>query len=773
MTNKAYELKPADLRSARVHARRAFGQQGTNRLPRRAVAAFVAAIASTALLGAAASGASAASLGERAYELVSPAGSNANLRATGGRASADGDTVCFATEDSLAGSTSNGSGFNDDAFCSYRTAGGWGTEWLSKPQTPGNLGSVGTRVYFLSDDGGKAILGSKTPMAGFPDYMGAPDDPEQTPDINTTPNWSSFMYEDGGLTWLTPRPLPIAPDDYGAPVGVNDSFDRVVFQSSRALLPGISDPGDPFNANGNSDVFVWTPSGLRLISVDENGAAMGFAFVPKRGQTAKQGVLAKNGSRIFFESSAPSVYGLPELWTHSTVYMWEDGEVRSVSPRRGPDGTEPASIEFVGASDDGEIVYLRSEEQLTADPKQFGAALYRYTVATDELELVVDLPGGMTPIDVSADGSTVFYRDFVNLYVYRNGTSTPIGQLSIPGDLLPQRVGSALAAAAALRLSADGSRAVLAAEGAMGSYPASPGVAQVYLWEAGAGVTRISESDSGAAATQSATFGNYADLVQYPTELAEVDVHWQWGNFGRVWTDDHETVFFQTSDALLPDDQNQVSDVYAWSDGELELITPGTPGPRGFYYHASSADGRTLFFHTFARVLPASDRNPVRDIYAARVGGGFPEPPPGTVGDPPGESGPGPVPPPPDAGTGAPRRDGQAAPGTHPSLSVRKLASGVTADLARRGRVAIRVATPRTARVVVRATATLDGKRRTVGRTSKRLRADAASRVVVRLSKAARAALSKNRQLRVALVVTGAGADPRRVAIRLRLPARG
>jgi len=316
-----------------------------------------------------------------------------------------------------------------------------------------------------------------------------------------------------------------------------------------------------------------------------------------------------------------------------------------------------------------------------------------------------------------------------------------------------------------VRISHDGSRALFVSE------VETPGTGQVFLWEPGVGVTRISSTSAGDPAGGEATIGNYVGPFAGEDIFEWDNHHTEWTSVGRVWTNDLQTVFFQSDGALVPEDRNEVSDVYAWRDGDVELISPGTPGRLGFYYHASSADGSTVFFHTSARVLPAGDRNAVRDIYAARIGGGFPEPPrPDTVGDPPPPSGAAPAPPPPGVGSGSAREGEQTSPGRRSSLSARKLGATATRGLARRGRVGVNVRMSRAGQVRVRALARVGGRTRTVGRASKRLRS---GRVVVRLSKAARTQLRRKRKLGVTLVVSSGGGVSERVRVTLTLPSTG
>jgi WD40-like Beta Propeller Repeat len=103
----------------------------------------------------------------------------------------------------------------------------------------------------------------------------------------------------------------------------------------------------------------------------------------------------------------------------------------------------------------------------------------------------------------------------------------------------------------------------------------------------------------------------------------------------RALADDGNRIFFNSFDALVPEDINGKQDVYQWeamgkgtcqrTDGCLSLVSSGvSPAPSEFV--DASPDGSDVFFSTGASLLP---QDPDRiDIYNARVQGGFPPPPP-------------------------------------------------------------------------------------------------------------------------------------------------
>jgi hypothetical protein len=83
---------------------------------------------------------------------------------------------------------------------------------------------------------------------------------------------------------------------------------------------------------------------------------------------------------------------------------------------------------------------------------------------------------------------------------------------------------------------------------------------------------------------------------------------------------DQGQVFFDTSESLLPADENGTHDVYEYESGNLHLISSGTGSESRF--REASADGENVFF-TSDQVLVSSDTSGGLTLYDARVGGGF------------------------------------------------------------------------------------------------------------------------------------------------------
>ena len=102
----------------------------------------------------------------------------------------------------------------------------------------------------------------------------------------------------------------------------------------------------------------------------------------------------------------------------------------------------------------------------------------------------------------------------------------------------------------------------------------------------------------------------------------------------RVLSTDGSRLFFDSRDALVPGDSNDAPDVYEWeaqgsgsctrAGGCLQLISAGSSHSSSFV--DASAGGEDVFFLT-GNSLVKSDPGSV-DLYDAREGGGFTEPPP-------------------------------------------------------------------------------------------------------------------------------------------------
>lgn len=669
----------------------------------------------------------------RGYELVTPPDSIADVRWYGGGerpSTPSGDTVCFGSIWPLGGEPASGGTQVEDVHCSHRGADGWATEAVAMPRgAPGvPVAASGAVLRWTSPDGAKALFTSDfksidpdRPIAGFEDIQ-----------VET------YLRAGGETVWVS------RVDSFGVGEAARQALDAST-ELDRVLY------SDPISGR----LLEWTPAGVRAVAVDEGGTERsGHANVDGTGSGAwglrgVPGSMSRDGSRIFFQSSDQLV--ADEDGTGQDVYVREGGATtRIVSPRRGAAGALTAS--FVGASDDGDIAYVTATGALTGAATS-GLALYRYTLSEDELELIEDGIGAV--LGTSPDGSTVVFRgtdvlaggEGSSLYVARGGTVVRVIGLTAAdqGFSGAHRVAADAVTMRALRFSNDGAAIAFAAEGD------TPGLTGVYLWSSADGLELLSADDSGAKVA--AAFGNIGH-DRLPGSR----------NAGRGMTDDGEAVYFETDAVLDPRDVNDDTDVYEWRDGELRLITPGRVDGHVRYLD-NSADGSTVFFTTYERIRPREDTNAGRDVYAARTGPVFPEPPPGTVGQPPDPREPGIAPGGPaiDSDRDRGREDDEGG-RVAKSLAVAKPSRAALRAAARTGRLRVPVRIAGGGRVVVTARARIGGRERVVGRAVRTVAKQGRTtvRIVVRLSRAARARIARG-GLRLRIEAK-AGARTKRVA---------
>lgn len=712
------------------------------------------AAAATASVAACAAPASAA---ERAYELVTPSGVDVDVRYGNGLSTPDGNLACWHSERSYLGAFVKGLVTSDTGYCAARSSDGWRSEWATGPRPQGALqGAMGSQVVFASPDGRRVVFASDTGI--FPDYvseMGAP----------TQGIVSAYSREAGQTRWLAPAPNPpvdenIMAGGFGSrePLGVSSDGRYGVFASVGQLLPQ--------DTNSLVDVYKWTPDGIELVSSDAAGNAVGGSpptlqppFLQPHANF--RGGITEDGSRVIFHHAGALVDGAPA--DAVSVFARSERGLRLLSPRRGPAGPN-AEIRFAGGSEDGRLVYLSTAQQITADAKEADDALYRYDTETDVLTLVATAADGIVPLDVSRDGRTVVYttKGFMPpLMVQRGGVTTTLGNAfrALDGDdipsLFPGGVVSPRPDRRALRISDDGRVIVFASAGDFAG--ATPGTIRVFRWEEGEGVRPVSVLSDGTLATRQAMIGNYSTINLVNTLRLSATLAAMRGNpnVGRVMSDDGNRIFFETDERLVERDVNHVVDVYEWDHGAVSIVSPGTQ-THSALYHDNSADGSTVFFTTAARLIPELDRNSSRDLYAARIGGGFPLPevqercqgencqgPPATQ----------PSNPRPASTTFDGPGDERVEPPITSRHSVTRLTARQRRAFARRGRVGLRVRTNAGGVITVRVHARIRRRNVLVADAARAARRGATVTVPLTLSQRARDVLRHRGKLRLVIRV--------------------
>jgi hypothetical protein len=550
----------------------------------------------------------AAAAPERAYELVSPAEKNgANVRDHAGfQASEDGNAVAYSGITALASSAEDAPYLGK--WVGRRSPDGWSVNSTDAPQVhvpTANWWTIGL-TFGISDDGTKAVTMSLKALApGAVEgesnlYLHDLVTNEYTTIVsNPDPTWWSEQVMIG----LTYTAFPFV---QGTP-----DFDHVLVRSSRSLQPGA-----PPNA-----LFDFTEGELKLISRSPaDGHPIEGSGLTFRGESHGVNLISRDGERITFTSGSEATTPTGG----SVALISNEGEVTAISESRrsaDPPGTLRSARVFGGGIDLNEV-YISSHDLLDGDSAGV-IYLYRYDTASEDLERLAPMGDEHFSLQVSADGSTIYFEsrsallpgakeNLDNIYVWRDGslslvTTIPSGQLgagaqtwwvSPNGRYIDMVPGTLLNPKAAAEPSCE--------VGGNSNLPCR----EVYRYDADADefLCVSCQADGKLSGRPMPWIGGFlSDTSPFA--------------YARSVNNDGD-VFFDSPDQLVAADTNSYQDVYEYSDEYgLRLLSDGSGS--GSLLADVSADGRDVFFTTADRLVREDFDNSV-DIYDARVGGGIP-----------------------------------------------------------------------------------------------------------------------------------------------------
>jgi hypothetical protein len=494
-----------------------------------------------------------------------------------------------------------------------------------------------------------------------------------------TLNAPSTYYEDGGF-----EDLALHLELKGASADDRQS----VYQATGALTPDAA-------AMDRLQVYTYAEGEVHLVSVLPDGTANPRESVvgthvfdlghPDYQDTVDRAV-SEDGSRIFWSGfSKPS--GNPRIYLRENPTQPQSALSGGVCTEPDKACTIPVSesvspdesrSEFLTASTDGSkaVFMVHGVGQ---------HSLYEFDVDTETSTLIADSVGGAEgAARVAGASEDLSYLYFIssealaagasagkpNLYLDHEGTVSLIATLS-PTDATTALVrGPDPAASSPLdrysRVTPDGRHLVFMSSKSLTGYDNTDVAGassislngdadfEVFLYDAEADrLTCVSCNPSGArpigkpqvqpfATTDTEdTFAHPAGLRQFWTAA------WipTWENEfhpSRVISEDGSRLFFNSFDALVPEDTNGDQDVYQWeeqgtggcekAEGCVSLISTGQSPEKSEFIDAS-ADGDDVFIRTKSSIDP--DDPGLYDLYDARVGGGHPTPlePPPCIGD--------------------------------------------------------------------------------------------------------------------------------------------
>ncbi len=549
------------------------------------------------------------------------------------QASTDGDTVTYVAAPALGGNGREGAGIGGNQYLATRAPGGG---WAQQNIQPEGYSSPVYQAF--SSDLSVGILQSRESLAtgapggtlgsklGYMDlYARTLGDGDYQPLFTTTPpdrtpeEFGAFAPQEGEITL---QPLLYA--------GASADFSHLLFEANDALtstpsaldggktednlydsldgrlslvnvLPdGVPDPNASFGSSPPAPSFGENPpdfshaisaDGSRIFWTDLNTDDL---YVRENGATTVQVDASVGGGGVFQTTTAD---GSEVFFTKGDLYEYdlENGQTTDLAP-----GGEVQGV--IGASEDGSYVYFTANGALAS---------------------------GATPENCASE------EDRCNLYVWHDGETKFIAALS-GSDNRGARGGTSDWQLGFLTRTAEvtpaGGSVVFMSNQSLTGH-ANGGLSEVFVYDAEMGrLFCASCNPSGEPAS-----GNGG---QYGTVAAYLPPGWSNTYLPHWISDDGSRVFFDSLEALLPQDINGRQDVYEWerdgvgscqrSEGCIYLLSGGTSDSASSLL-AANPSGDDVFIATRAQLLP-EDRNESFDVYDARVGGVLRTAPPGCSG---------------------------------------------------------------------------------------------------------------------------------------------
>lgn len=567
----------------------------------------------------------------RAYEQVSPVDKNdgdvatAFEGVTNQQASVEGERVFYESHGAFPGVPAEATNIQ---YLASRGASGWSTRPAGHSVTTRNLPSSGGTDYILplSPDLSAGVLKSElalVPGAPGPEiwnlYVGDPltDSSELVTDVNP-PNRTGNRFE-------------------AFYQGSSADFSHVFFSANDALTPEAPVIPIPEGelGQGKSVLYEWVEGRLLLVGLipTSGTSCTRTECTPTEGADFAGGgypwrthAISTDGSRAFFTDA-----------TTGRLYMRENGErtLEVPDPGRCLESLPPTQrVCFITASDDGTEVLLsdgriydRSESsgsfEPLADLSQGHGGFKGILAASEALSSVYFVAEAVLAPNSNSRGAAAVAGQ-PNLYLWSGGQTTFIATLD-PGDALDWGQPEAQP----IRVLPDGAQLVFDSKASLTGYDntdvntGEPDT-EVYLYDATANrLICASCNPSGARPIGSSDLNSSGSPLYRPRNLSA----------------DGSRLFFTSRDALLPGDTNGLYDVYEWeaegsgncrssadNGGCLYLISNGSAASDSYFADASTS-GNDVFFATGDRLV-GQDQDDYRDLYDARVDGGFPESPP-------------------------------------------------------------------------------------------------------------------------------------------------
>jgi hypothetical protein len=544
----------------------------------------------------------------RAYEMVSPLETNGqdatdSFVSSEPRASVSGEAITYGSKGSFADPT--GAAL-ESQFLSRRGALGWSTQNITPPQEPliteGLEPSYGSNEFFSPElTEGIAITDARLTSE-------APSHVESGEFFGYLADFANGSYQ------YMSREVPTDLD-----IGVSADFSHVVIGESEfvdgKLVPVMvsnkdEDIGGGLGSPGGIQTFdrwhavsaeVYFESGP-VLYVRENAEmkqselnAKGECTEPERACT----VVIASGSPRYWGASAD---GAKAFYTEGgDLYQYEVSSGRTTTLTKGGKVLGVAQI-----SEDGSYVYFVAEGALAA-----GAS---------EQQCRAETEAERTGVEPKQDNLGC------NLYVSHGGGAPTLIATLAANDISDWKIGPAANSAV---VTPDGTRLAFLSERSLTGYDndqAEPGECErrLGIFENGEEyyeADRCREVYLYDAETSSLVCASCNPSGARPAGPSSLDPTLNIHYLARNLAEDG-TLFFDSSDALVPHASDGRENVYEYEHGHVYPISDVAGGYESFFIDAS-VSGNDVFIGTADQLLAQDTSNNVV-VYDARVGGGFP-----------------------------------------------------------------------------------------------------------------------------------------------------
>jgi hypothetical protein len=457
-------------------------------------------------------------------------------------------------------------------------------------------------------------------------------------------------------------------------VGASVNLQHIILASPAQLTSTPAPVGGASGLAQEEGLYEWSAGRLQLVGVPPEGEegqvvlAGSLSYQIGHDAAGVRNAVSEDGERVILEGGISEVGGGPAVGT--ALYLREVGAGETIRLDESQGGTGPSEgLSYMTASSDASRIFFLDSGHLTGRSSASGEDLYEYDLNAPPGARLSDLTADANlgeaaevkaVIGASKDGAYVYFlaegvlaegahAGGLNLYVSHAGTTKLITTLANEDSILYE---DHLLA----RVSPNGGWLAFMSSADLTGYDTHDAISgqpdeEVYLYDAGTGRLVCASCDPsgarpvglqmGGEAGERASNGDLENLWVAANVVSSRDLSSNSRKGGLQFASSYQPdylsdsgrVFFDSSDALVPEDVNGTEDVYEYepagvgrcssssatfasaSQGCIDLVSSGASPVESAFVDASETGG-DAFFMTQAR-LTTQDYDSAYDMYDA------------------------------------------------------------------------------------------------------------------------------------------------------------